>query len=695
MRRFGIFIGAALAVIASIFIVALSRFDVNHYRTQIQTEMEQRLGRRVVLGNLKLKLIPLRLHVENLTVSEDPKFAGRTPFLRADAVDLSMRLLPLLRHKVEIDAVEMKRPSAQLIKDAKGVWNFSSIGQGVPQTSPGSATEVVMEGNVILHDSLVSVTDLGRRESRRLYDHIDMTLRDFAPGKPFSIDATARISSQGGQKIGLKAKVGPLSDVAADRTPIDGTIDLQRVALNGLRNFINAPILARVDGVASGETKIKTENGKLTAVGSVKLEKVRVNGLDTGYPVTAQYNLVGDPVADVVTIVSSVVSLGNTPVSVTGSVNGQPTPAELNLKVTSKAVPVGEVARLAGALGVGFGAAATMAGQLDCDVAIKGPADNPTLNGHVSTRNVRIAREDLPQAVEISSVDLAITPNEIRSNNFEVRSGNTTAVANFGVAQYTSKSPTIDFAFRTQNANFPEVLAIARAYGANGLAGINGSGTLNLDIHASGPVQSVRSTQIMNLVKGTANLNLNNVRLAGLDVEHELSSMGGFKKSVRDRGGTNIERLTGRFVVTNGVAQTNDLHAVLNVGNVGAAGTANLNSHTLNLRATAVLSKAASKEAGGSSLAGALKPVLENRNGELVIPGMITGTFEQPKFEPDMQQLDAMRLKGILPTSDNPFGVLGTLFGHDNQNGAKTPASNPFQGPEKFLGRILGGGNKK
>ena len=58
MRRFGIFIGVAVAVIVTIVAVAFSRFDVNDYRTQIQTEMEQRLGRKVALGNLKLKLIP-------------------------------------------------------------------------------------------------------------------------------------------------------------------------------------------------------------------------------------------------------------------------------------------------------------------------------------------------------------------------------------------------------------------------------------------------------------------------------------------------------------------------------------------------------------------------------------------------------------------------------------------------------------
>jgi uncharacterized protein involved in outer membrane biogenesis len=610
-------------------------------------------------------------------------------------VDLSVRLLPLLGNKVKIDAINLQRPHVEVVKNAQGVWNFSSLGHGGQPSSSGSATGVIMEGNLTLHDGQIAVTSLQRRDSRKIYDHIDMTLRDFAPGKPFSIDAVARISSHGGQEISLQGKVGPLSEIAANRTPFDGTLSLKRVAISGLRNFLNTPVLAKTDGIVSGETDIKTENGKLGGVGSVKLENVRINGLDVGYPITAQYSLAGDPVTNVITIVSSTIGLGAAPVSVRGSVNLQPTPAELDLNVGSEGASVGEVTRLASAFGVAFVPDTTVTGQMDGDLQIRGPANNLALSGRVSARDLRIAGKAVPQAVQIASVNLAITPKEIRSNNFEVRSGNTAAAARFGLAQYTSKSPTIDFALRSLNANLPDILAMARAYGAGGLAGINGSGALNLDIHASGPVQSIRSSEIMKLLNGNANMNFSNVRIAGLDVEHELASIGGFKKSVQDRGGTDIEHLTGHFVVRNGIAQTNDLRAVLNVGNVGAAGTANLSSHALNLRATDVLSKAASRELGGVSVVGALSLVLANSRGELVIPGIITGTFENPKFKPDTEQFTLMRLKGIVPTSDNPFGILGPLLGqHNNQSETKQPSQNPFKGSKKFFGKIPGG-NKK
>jgi uncharacterized protein involved in outer membrane biogenesis len=72
-------------------------------------------------------------------------------------VDFSVRLLTLLGNKVEISAVDLQRASVEMVKNAKGVWN-SSIGQGSHQASSDSATHIVMEGNLTLHDGQIAVT---------------------------------------------------------------------------------------------------------------------------------------------------------------------------------------------------------------------------------------------------------------------------------------------------------------------------------------------------------------------------------------------------------------------------------------------------------------------------------------------------------------------------------------------------------
>jgi hypothetical protein len=93
----------------------------------------------------------------------------------------------------------------------------------------------------------------------------------------------------------------------------------------------------------------------------------------------------------------------------------------------------------------------------------------------------------------------------------------------------------------------------------------------------------------------------------------------------------------------------------------------NLADQSLNMHLTAVLSKKMSDQVGGTGIGGFMNTALANKNGELVIPVIVTGTFDNPHFEPDVQQIAQMRLKNLLPTSGNPgqltTGVLGGLLG--------------------------------
>jgi len=146
-----------------------------------------------------------------------------------------------------------------------------------------------------------------------------------------------------------------------------------------------------------------------------------------------------------------------------------------------------------------------------------------------------------------------------------------------------------------------------------------------------------------------------------------LSTIAGFLNpnagSQSSGGTTNISKLTGNIQVRNGVAQTNNLNAVLDIGNVGAVGTANLVDQTLNLRVTAVLSQSASQKAGGTSIGGFMQTALANNQGELVVPALVTGTFANPRFAPDVQQIAQMKLKGLVPNLQNPGSLAGALQG--------------------------------
>jgi uncharacterized protein involved in outer membrane biogenesis len=144
---------------------------------------------------------------------------------------------------------------------------------------------------------------------------------------------------------------------------------------------------------------------------------------------------------------------------------------------------------------------------------------------------------------------------------------------------------------------------MAKAYGVTAVDKITGEGTLNLDIHANGPVHAVTSDEIMKALNGSVNPNFNNMRYAGTDISHELASIAGFLQANQtDQGFTNISRMTGNILVKDGIAQTNNLQALLEMGKVAASGTANLVTQTLNLRVNVVLSKEFSQHVGGTGI---------------------------------------------------------------------------------------------
>jgi AsmA protein len=703
MRKIAIIVGIVVVVLIIVVGVLFATFNPNDYRATVQAKLEQQLNRKVSLGNMSLGLFPLRFEVADLSISDDPKFSN-SPFIQTQELSVSVKLLPLLSKSVEVDSLSLDRPSVQLIKNAQGVWNFASIGQQAPASpapaaskpsavpppsaapSTPSSEQQFSLGELAINDGQIAITDLQDRRPRTVYDHINLKLTDFAPNTPFNVDASVHLPGPGSQEVSLKGKGGPLSHDNPAATPFKGTLDLKNVDIAGLQKFLQSPALINTNGVLSGHTDIASENGKLSASGQMTLDKPKLHGIEVGYPINMDYNVSEDLPNDLLRIDKCAIKLGQTPLFVTGTVNHKPTPAQLDVNLKADNVTIAEIARLAAAAGIAFAPGTTVNGQIKADIKAQGSADKPALNGTLAGRDIQISGKEIAKPVEVKSVNVALTPTEIHSDNFNVTSGGTTAAVQFSVKQYTSNSPQVDATLRAPQAALPDLLAMAKAYGVTSLDKVTGAGNLSVDMHAAGSVQSLSSNEMVKALNGTINVNVNNVRYTGIDVSHQLLSMIGSKQTGKDQGFTNVQKMTGTILVKNGIAQTNNLQATLDIGNVGAVGTANLASQTLNMQLNAVLSKAFTQEVGGTGVGGYMSTALANNQGELVIPATVTGTFQNPKVMPDVQKMAQMKLKGLIPTGDNPLGsassILGGLTGKKGQ-----PATGQQQNP---VNQVLG-----
>jgi AsmA protein len=673
MRKLGIVIGIITVILIVAVVVFAATFNLNQYRGTIQSELEKRLDRRVALGDMHLGVFPPRFQVQNLSIADDPKFNAAKPFVEAQELDVSVKLLPLLHRSVEISSVNLQRPSIELIKDAQGTWNFSTVG-AMQKSAPSQNKQRFSLGELAVEDGQVAITDQQVHKPRMVYDHINLTLTDFAPDRPFSVDASVRFPGQGAEEIRLQGKGGPVQQADPAATPFHGSLDLKGVDIAGFQKFLQTPALANSDGVLSGHANIANESGRLSAEGQMTVDKLRLRGVEVGYPITADYEVNDDLTSDLLTINKGTVKLGQTPLYATGTVNMKPSPAQLDLNLKANNVSIAEIARLAAASGIAFAPGSTVNGSVNADIQARGPTDKLALNGTIASRDIQASGKDIPQPIQIKAANLTLTPDEIRSDNFPVVSGGTTVNTQFSLRNYTSKTPLVDATLKAPQAELPAILAMAKAYGVSGLDKLNGAGTLTLDMHAAGPLQSITSDEIMRALNGNLNLNFNNVRYSGVDIGHQLASIGRFLNSAqslqKDQGFTNILKMTGNVVVRNGMAQTNNLQALLDVANVGITGNANLVSQALNLDVTAVLSKGFSQQVGGTTIAGYMNTALANNQGEIVIPAIVTGTLQHPVFGPNVQKIAQMKLKGLMPSTDNPLGgasgILGNLLGQKN-----------------------------
>lgn len=681
MRKITVAIGIILLVVIVAVAILAATFNVNKYRGTIQSQLEKRLDRSVTLGEMQLKLFPPRFGVQDLAIADDPHFSPDSPFVKAKELDVSVKLLPLLHKEIEIDSLNLERPNVNLIKNQAGQWNFASIGHEQNPQRPNSTQQQFSLGELTIKDGQVSLLDQTQSRTPTLYDHIDLTVANFSMKTPFTVDAAVHMAGTGEEALRFQGQGGPIAEQDLTKTPLQGTLELKQVGLSDLTKFFNSPAVAGTDGVMTGQTKVSNDHGKVIAQGETNIQNARVRGMELGYPISVQYDLTDDLPTEVITMRKLTVKLGPTPIEMAGTLETKSSPAHFNVSVRANNISVAEAAKFAAASGIALSQGTIATGAVNANIQITGAVDKPALTGTVTGTNLQMSGKDVAQPIQIQSVNLNLSPTEIRSNPFNVLSGNTAVNTQFTMRNYLSPSPIVDATVKAPNAQLPAILAIAKAYGVTSLDKVNGDGTLTLDMHASGPVKSLSVAEIEKAMDGTINLNFANVKYSGANIGKELASIAGFLNGgsalQNSSGITNILKLTGNIAVKNGIAQTNDLQAQLDIGNVGLAGTASLISEALNLHATAVISQSVSQKVGGQSVGGFMKTALANNQGELVIPALVTGTFSKPKFEPDVQQLAQMKLKGLIPNINNPAFVASTL--QNLLGGPRNPAETPQQ----------------
>jgi uncharacterized protein YhdP len=361
MRKILVLAGIAVVALLAAVATYLALIDVNQFRPQIQTALQKQLGRPVSLGTISLRLVPLSIRVANIAIGEDPEFKTGLPFASAAQVRVAVRLFPLLRKQLHIESFVLTDAAIELVRNGSGQWNFSSLGGGASSggDSGGGGLSI---SELHIQNGRIAVSETGK--PRSVYEHIDIRLADFAPGRQFKLRLAAALPGQG--SLGVDATGGPLD---VPQPPFAGRIEVRQAALSAVRQFLNASA-AQADGIVDGDIGFELKNGVADARPQLAIDKIRVSGKDLGRRLRIEGGVRHDLNSGLLRISELKLAAGDVPVVLSGELDTRR--SVLDVSARTAGAPVAELLALAA---VAAGTPISGSGRLDLDVRIRGPLD--------------------------------------------------------------------------------------------------------------------------------------------------------------------------------------------------------------------------------------------------------------------------------------------------------------------------------
>ena len=389
--------GITVAVIVVLLLVIPFFINVNSFKPKVESEMTAALGRKSEVGNLSLSLITGSVGVENVSIADDPAFSN-SPFLTAKSVKVGVELLPLIFSKeVHVTGITLDEPSISLLSNARGVWNYSTIGANEPKAGAKPASDKSDSGGMNgfsvaklnIKGGTVVVGKAHSSAKPMTVDKVNLEVRDFSATSQFPFKFSAALP--GGGEVNLDGKAGPL---AGGGTPVSATMKIAKLDLAAIGADPSAGLagLASLDGSLDSDGKSAKVNATLTAD---KL-KMSPKGSPAPRPVELKFATNYDVKTESGNLSQGDISYGKAVLHLTGSYRMEGAATVVNLKPEGQALPVDDLESLLPALGVVLPSGSGLkGGSLSTNLGIAGPTDKLVITGPVKVENTALTGYDL------------------------------------------------------------------------------------------------------------------------------------------------------------------------------------------------------------------------------------------------------------------------------------------------------------
>ncbi len=177
-------LGGLVVIVCLALLVVPRLIDINTYRGTVASQLEQRLGRSVKLGNLSLlSLLPaVSVKVDDVAIGDDPSFASGD-FLKAKTVLVQLALMPLLRGQFQVTALDLTEPQVTAINAGAGKWNWSTL-KPLQNSAPEPVQPLL---DMRLREGYVKLIDRNAAPvTEEVYEHVNLTLDGFSAQQAFA-----------------------------------------------------------------------------------------------------------------------------------------------------------------------------------------------------------------------------------------------------------------------------------------------------------------------------------------------------------------------------------------------------------------------------------------------------------------------------------------------------------------------------
>jgi AsmA protein len=237
LLKFILWLVVALTALVAIAAVVLPMWiDPNDYKAEIAAAVEKQTGRTLTIeGDISLSVFPwLGLDIGPTQFSNAAGF-DEPSMARMEAVQVRVKLLPLLRKQLEVDKIQLSGLQLYLAKDKQGLTNWADLTAPAKAGEPGekaataTADDTAADGLERLVIGGIEVTgaslhwDDRSSDSRYEVNELSLTTGAIEPGEAFDVELQMQLlSTQPAIRTGLSLRGELLIATDLDALSITG-----------------------------------------------------------------------------------------------------------------------------------------------------------------------------------------------------------------------------------------------------------------------------------------------------------------------------------------------------------------------------------------------------------------------------------------------------------------------------------------